>query len=630
MKTYTYIILLLTSCYLFSSCDDYLDRMPDGKLEEEQVFTQFDEVERLMADLYRNAQSANKPLHYFEHFSTAPVTDECDASNHEGAITQQFNIGNWGPSQGIPGGDGQYWKGLYEKIRKANVILEGIKKYNTPDDPRQGRQGSISKRVGEAFFLRGYLYFLLIREYGEVPYFDYAVSSEEADTITFNKLSFHNVVEKICIDADSAYNRVAAYNGSTDFGRVDKGACLGLKAMARWIAATPLWNGGVLPNDTRLFKDQYTYDASRWEKAKVAAKEVMECLDNNGARRYKLYTKYDNADFNDSKSENSSNGKVYRRLWDMNFDMDAIKSEWVWFVTKSKNSDWTGDNFPPTMGGHARQRPSQEQVDEYEVIVDGYGYPIWHEKAKGTYEDENPYVNRDPRMYRDIIYHGAKFNNNLINTAEGQDKVGSNDQSPASHTGYYLRKFFKEGWNRGDAGHDINGPAIFRLPHFIYIYAEAVNNTTGPNREIYDMINEIRDRSFMAPMPLEVASNKDLMNEYIQRERRVEFFYENDRIWRFRLYLEPDSEAELNREANWKAAGNNQANVWPYPKTQRALHGMKPVEDPNGKIEVNGKKYKMTRFKVEDRVFNAPRHYLFPLLDDELKRSPGLVQNPGW
>ena len=69
-----------------------------------------------------------------------------------------------------------------------------------------------------------------------------------------------------------------------------------------------------------------------------------------------------------------------------------------------------------------------------------------------------------------------------------------------------------------------------------------------------------------------------------------------------------------------------QASEWPYPKDQRQSHGMKPVEDPNGKIEVNGKKYRMERFVVEDnRVFSAPKSYLWPILQEELRRCPSPV-----
>ena len=55
----------------------------------------------------------------------------------------------------------------------------------------------------------------------------------------------------------------------------------------------------------------------------------------------------------------------------------------------------------------------------------------------------------------------------------------------------------------------INGPAIWRLPEFIYIYCEAVNELSGPNEEIYDLINQVRARSFMSPMPPAVKTDKE-------------------------------------------------------------------------------------------------------------------------
>lgn len=222
-----------------------------------------------------------------------------------------------------------------------------------------------------------------------------------------------------------------------------------------------------------------------------------------------------------------------------------------------------------------------------------------------------------------------------MNTAEGSDQINANN---ATTTGYYLRKFMKDGYNKS-GGFDIHSPAIWRLPEFIYIYAEAVNETSGPNQEIYDMINKVRARSFMSPMPPATITNKKLMREYIKRERRVEFFYENKRPFECRLYLEPSSKEELAKEKIFLSLGadNTQRsiNYWKqhkgaYPKCQRMINGMRPVEDPAGKIEINGKRYRMERFCKEERTFETPKHYLFPIQNTELNVCPTLVQNPGW
>ncbi|MDD7560257.1 MAG: RagB/SusD family nutrient uptake outer membrane protein, partial [Parabacteroides sp.] len=452
MKKINIVAGLLAGLLSFTSCSDYLDRTPDDQTTEQQVFTRFDKVESLVTDLYARAKYSLHPLIYFSHFSLSSISDECSASSHEGAIPHQFHVGNYGPSQGMPGSAGQYWDDIYYAIRNANIILEGVKKYNTPDNPQDGREGDLRRRMGEVYFLRGYLHLQLIRSYGEAVYMDRVIYP--GDDMTFEKESFHSMVEKICADADSAYARVDAWNGGQYFGRVDKGACLGLKAMARWLAATPMWNGGTLPNDTRVFKDEYGYDPKRWELARDAAKAVLECKKTDGSLRYKLYETYDKDDFRDiDGNAETNNHKVQQRLWQMMYDMNAIQDEWVWFVTRDKDTGWSGDVLPPSQGGHARQRPLQEQVDEYEYIgPDGYGYPIYCDHAaKDGYDDANPYegIQRDPRFYRDIRYHGSWYGGTQLNTAEGNDAVSGSYLDQASHTGYYLRKFYKDGWDRG-------------------------------------------------------------------------------------------------------------------------------------------------------------------------------------
>ena len=134
-----------------------------------------------------------------------------------------------------------------------------------------------------------------------------------------------------------------------------------------------------------------------------------------------------------------------------------------------------------------------------------------------------------------------------------------------------------------------------------------------------------------------ISSKTDFFN-YIQRERRVEFFYENKRPWNCRLYLEPTNREELVKESLWKASGvDNSSRTKGYwvssygalPKCQRMINGMRPVKKASGKIVIDGENYAMERFCVEERIFQS-QHYLFPILENELKRTPSLVQNPGW
>jgi len=637
MKKIIYLVAVILTSLTYTSCsDNYLDVKPDDKMDEQQVFERYSRVDGLVTKLYEDAKSANRPLVFLNHFSSSAITDECEGSTVEGSLSNIFNSGGWSAdAMPVNSSCGQYWPDLWAKIRRCNAVIVGVKKYKTPDISDPQSKGMLDKRVGEAIFLRAYFHYLLLREYGEIPYVDYSVDPQEIPV--FKKESVHAIIDKICIDCDSAYARVPERWLSEDYGRIEKGMCLGLKAIVRWMGATPLWNGGAYPTgtDTRLFKDEYTtYDQNRWVQAKDASFALIN-FQVNGQKRYSLYYGNDTTFVND-KGVDENNGHVRARLWNMFYDMNSFQKEWVFFVTNDKWEAWQGDMYPPSVGGGARQMPVQEQVDEYEYIApDGFGYPIYNSNAKTNgYDDGNPYesVKRDPRLYRDIIYNGCTFKKKIINTAVGTNRIGANN---ASKTGYYLRKFLKEGWTSSSSGFSIHGPAIWRLPEFYFIYAEAVNKISGPTQEIYDILNQIRDRSFMAPIPPAALTDAALMNEYIQRERRVELFYENNRVWTNRLYMDASNPVELAKESAWQAAGttNNERSeaYWPYPKTQRMINGMKPVVDPDGKIVIDGIKYKMTRFWVEDRVFVVPRHFLFPIMNNELKRLPkDFPQNPGW
>lgn len=392
---------------------------------------------------------------------------------------------------------------------------------------------------------------------------------------------------------------------------------------------------------SRTFESDYVYDRNRWTKAKKAAKAVLD-FQVGGANRYSLYTKHTSDEFLDPGGLNLNDSRVYTRLWDMFYDMDAFANEYVFFITKQKDQNWQGDIYPPSRGGSSRQQPVQEQVDEYEYIVGDYGYPVYSSMArKAGYDDTNPYAKgtRDPRFYRDIIYHGAPYRNNnneerLLNTAIGSDRIGATN---ATTTGYYLRKFQQESWNKS-GNFSISAPPVWRLPEFIYIYAEACNELGDDLTDAYYLINSVRERSFMKPMPPEVRTDRELMSEYIQRERRVELFYENRRPWTCRLYLEPFSQKELAKESIWKSAGADNTdrtqNYWSenngsLPRCQRMINGMRPIQDEQGKIEIDGVKYKMERFCVEERIFSI-QHLLFPIRQNELKRLPSMDQNPGW
>lgn len=469
------ILYLLCSCFavtLMASCEDFLDKTPQGDKTDQDIFSRFNETESLINRLYFYARAADQPLVHIRFFSDSALTDECEGSSAENGWSNKFNDGDWEPGSQLytscnattnSGACHTFWPKLYEDIRCANVILEGIEKYNTPDS--EARPGTLSQRIGEVLFIRAYLHYCVLKSYGECPYVDYMVNPNALPP--FERENIHTIVEKICRDCDEAYARVPAQNLMDQFGRVEKGACLALKAMALWIAATPLYNGSTLKGDTRNYASVYqSYDPARWDAAAAAAKAVMD-FEAEGQKRYSLYQGSPKSQTTDSGGTDQSNGAVYSRLWELFHRTmnDAKKAEWIFFHLHCKTVGYHNDMYPPSAQGQAREVPVQDQVDEYEVIgPDGYGYPIYalkqnHKALYGSliseqdmakaYDDGNPYVNRDPRFYRDIIYHGSMFKGKWINTATGADAINA---ANSTSTGLLHPQIFRRLLHQGHVG----------------------------------------------------------------------------------------------------------------------------------------------------------------------------------
>lgn len=609
------LIPLLGFVCLFFSCRKFLDRIPDDKISEETVFSNWDKVSGEANRLYRDMRDRDRGIVGLNHFSISGITDECKGTQVEQAIPDQFNFGSFGPSIGMPGGaNGMYWNDIYASVRRTNVFLTGVEKYKSPDNPLQ--PGDLKNRLAEARFMRAYFHFLAARWYGDIVYVDYV--PDLAGDVAFVRQPWSDVLKKFMGDLDFAIAELPARHLDIEFGRIDKGAALALKAIIMYMNASPMYNGGKLPgSDTRTGKEAYsTYDKEKWKLAADAAKALMNST-HNGAPRYNLYM----GKGSDWQAE--SNNKVYARIKQIYIDAASIQNEWILIMSNNKAESWQGDHIPPSYGGASRLQPLQDQVDEYEFVgSDGYGYATYDPQAKAKGFNENlPYEKRDPRFYSDIMYHGSTYQNKIINTAIGADRIGS---SNATSTGYYLRKFYHEDWKRS-GNWPLHFPMI-RLPEIQLIYCEAMNRHSGPTPEIYTLLNNLRARSFMAPVP--PGLNAEELHKYIQRERRVEHFYENKRYFYTRWNLEPDSDIELAREATYKASPTPEL-VWPYPRTQRAAHGMRPVADPAGTFVVAGVNYKMQRFKLENRVF-TPKNYFFPLTSSEISNAPSLKQSSNW
>ncbi|SDC19175.1 RagB/SusD family nutrient uptake outer membrane protein [Niabella drilacis] len=559
MKTTKYwAALLIVSGTLFAACNKgFLDRAATTQQQDKDIFTLFSQTDMVINNLYSKLPEV---YGYLQGYQMGSATDESkDASNWMASM--RFNSGSLSPTDNPIGNT---WRDYYVMIRQANSILEGIEKYNTPDNPN--RAGDLKNRIGEVYFLRAWALFELVRQFGGVIIVNNVIQDPNDDAaLKRPRNTYDSCVAQIVADCETAYSRVqtATYQPQ-DFGRVTKAACLALKARILLYSASPLWaEAGKNTPFPDVSENTFASDPAKWKIAADAAKAAIDYCTTAG---YKL------------EPNLTSRKNMYIQPWN--------SSEVLWVrMNEEGGSEFERHYFPFGYSGWSAAAPTQNVVDDYEMKD---GNPI---ETSSLYKEATPYVDRDPRFYTDILYNGAQFKGRAVETfAGGRDEASTNTDH--SRTGYYQRKLVDEGQTVGQTSRTTDG-IVFRLTELYLNYAEALNEYDPGNADIAQYVNAIRQRAGMPSLP--DGLNQVQMRGRIRNERRVELFAENHRFWDVR---------------RWKIAAQTEQNIW----------GMRAIKEGSG--------FKYERFLVEKRPWRNAMLVIPVTLDEtfrnpNLKQNPG-------
>lgn len=555
---YVFVSMAVGSAFTLCSCNDFLDREEDSFIDKTATFDSYNRTKQYLTYAYSLLPEG---LNRFSGGALlgAATDDACFAI--ESSNIQQFNNGSW---NALSNPD-NVWDRYFAGIAKCCTLLENSNHVNLDisrlDPAKRVEYENNLKDIrmwrAEAHFLRAYFNFELLKRYGPIPIIKSTldINKDYSDT---PRPTMKEVVEFIANDCDMAADSLELTpwrNMNDAFGRATKGAALALKSRLLLYAASPLYvDFGDIDEANK------PSDATLWKAAADAAKAVIDL------NQYELASAYDDL-----------------------FKNDFQNKEYIFVRRYPSNSDFEKSNFPVSYGGKGGTNPSQNLIDDYEML-DGTAFD-WNDPVKAAH----PFENRDERLLATVLMNGVLFKGKRVATYPGGADATPNPN--ATKTGYYLRKFLNENVNiQTGGGSDGHVVPLFRLAEIYLNYAEALNEYDPTNPDIAVYLNKIRERVSLPDVPSGLTQEQ--MRTLIHHERRVELAFEEHRFWDVR---------------RWKVASSTLG---------APVKGVKITQDDAGN-------FTYSPVQVEQRVFQ-PKMYWYPIPQSEVLKLHHWEQNKGW
>lgn len=602
-----------------SSCAKYINEQPDNLLTSSMIWQTASTAEQYLNQVYSSV------LFYPDDPTHLGGCDETSCSIASTNVRQMV-IGNWSAQNNYD----YTWATYYQGIRQSLVFEQNIG--NVPSS--QMSDSLKAQHICETEFLRGWFYWNLLRQYGPVPILRATLSTSQSYS-SIVQSPFDSCVAEINRLMDlAAAGLPVTWQSTANYGRPTKGACLAVKAEVALWAASPLWNGDPMfsnfKNKNGVALAPANYDASKWQTAAAAAKAVLDL----GV--YKLHY---NTDDGDAKFDPLLSYRgTFLDSWNSEIIFASCSGSWVWGEEK---------RMAPGPGGYNMQNATQNIVDAFymrngRTINDpqsGYvetGFAQQDDTAQwGMQEDginrgyiagnSNMYVGREARFYAAIQYNGKPItpattvdDRNYYSSTQNQDGRGraefyysgksgvSINSSVPDMTGYDVLKFSSPADNIRYDQVTYRPFIHLRYAQILLDYVEALNEYDPTNPDIITYLDAIRARAglpgYETVYPGNVG-NQTAMRYAILHERQIELCFEGDRYWTLVRRKMMGDPVNLN------------------------IYRMSVGANDNGQGFSFAGYY--TRNLLQTRVWQD-KMYLYPIYQNDLETSQGLVQNPGW
>lgn len=485
----------------------------------------------------------------------------------------------------------KFWP--YSTIRKINILLEELPLGKIPADKQ-------SPMIGQAKFLRAYLYFKMVYYHGGVPIIK--VPQELTDDLMVTRNSTAECFDFILEDLEEAVELLPVKYTGSDRGRIDQAVVKAFKGRVMLYKASPQFNSAN------------PYGNAYWADAYTANKTAKDFLDAND------YGLLDN----------------YTDVFETKGHKENILS--VIYVNPSKTNGRREDGVRPLS-----ESKNATQMDE-PIWAMAEAFPMKDGKKPGdptsayTYNVQTFWKDRDPRFDATMVWNGAIYELSgtagrrqytMSGIAKSMDAFGYIVQGEHyNRSGLYCRKgIMEELPSTQVALNDVDWPEI-RYAEVLFNYAEAANET-GKSDEALEVLKAIRQRAGIEAgtdgmYGLKSGMTREEMREAILAEKYIEFMFEGQRFWDLRRHRMLDKLDGIHKYGIMavKVNGHTMEQITPDDIARANKFELLPEDFEYQVVEMitTGP----TQMVMPDKL------YFFPIQLSNIDQNPNLEQNKDW
>lgn len=566
-------ILVLSSIFSFTSCEDFLEKIPRDTISEASFYQNASDLQAAVNGFYNDLPGwANTSV----GFNILPD------SNTDLLITENPSNRLSGLSYDIPSSSsGSVWS--WEEVRETNWLIDHLDQASASSETEQIL---IDQYSGEAYFFRAYYYFELLTRYGDLPIFPEYFDNNDTEYVFAGRDPRNEVVDFILSDLDTAISLMQSFPDISGHPRVSKEAAQLFKARVALYEGT--WE--KYHNGT-----PFGVEGSDGTRFLQIAATAAEAVINSGV--FTLHGDYGTL-FNQVGLSGNSEVMLWRDFNSLTLNLNNVLQQ-----------SW------PNRCGYTKFA-----VDSY-LAIDGLPTavsPLYADddnESLATIED-----NRDPRLAALIMVPG-----DVVEIRDGVTTVWEypnfNDTN-TGNTGYESQKYRNVNYvaDFNDFTEDTSR-IIMRYAEALLIFAEAKAELgTITQADLNKSINLLRARAGMPGITLGAIIPDPNWPDYghtltpiiyeVRRERTVELMAEGfraDDLYRWRAHTLFDNDQPRGAYYN------------------DGIVNTIPIATP---VDSNGFLLPFSNFGNYN--FDESKAYLQPLPLDELQLNPNLTQNPGW